>query len=143
MNQAGFFVADQYGHLSVLDKQLIGAPHNNTDTSIEAARQAADKAPTQKDRIVAFIEAAGPLTEDELEVSLRLLRSAVCARVNELVKQGILRDSGMRRLTRFGAKAVIWERTDKPYRLPVTGSTYELGHQRAQSSAAGGGLIEE
>lgn len=100
---------------SLFDVQTVGAPHNGTLTSFYAAQAAAPKAGTQKAVILDYIVEHGPKTEDELEVGLGYLRSAICARVNSLVHDGLLRDSGERRLTRWNRAAVVWEST-----LPVS-----------------------
>jgi len=103
--------------LSLYDAQLIPAPHNGTDTSIAAAIAAGPKVGTQKRLILDWVrERALGATEDEIEVHCRLLRSAVCARVNELVKEGFLRDSGQRRETRWHRPAVVWVSTSPPAR---------------------------
>jgi len=121
----GSAVAESEGEdvkqLSLYEAQTIGAPHNGTDTSVTAAVAAAPKAPTQKKQILWWIAACEGYgaTEDEIEVGMGFLRSAICARVNELVKEGLLRDSGQRRETRWNRPAIVWVLTS-----PVTSESF-------------------
>ncbi len=86
-----------------------------SETSRAAAIAAAPKASTQKALILAYLHdcAQRGATEDEIEVSLGFLRSAICARVNSLVHAGLVRDSGERRETRWKRQAVVWVATSK------------------------------
>lgn len=48
------------------------------------------------------------LTCDEVEWILEMKHQTASARILELRKKGLLRDSGYRRKTRSGRKAVVW-----------------------------------
>ena len=74
--------------LSLLDPS---APHNRTETSIEAAIAAKPNI-GKGQRIVldAISNASNGLTRDELNLITGLPTATICARCNELVKQGKL-----------------------------------------------------
>ena len=87
--------------------------HNSTDTSAAAgtsmiehvgqlARQCFDEI-----AIIYRNDGVG-LTVDQLEQLLNRSHQSVSARVNELRNKGWLRDSGVRRTTRSGRKAIVW-----------------------------------
>ena len=61
-------------------------------------------------RVEDAVRAAGPagLTCDDLEAHLAMRHQTCSPRVNELVAQGRLLDSGQRRRTRTGRTAVVW-----------------------------------
>lgn len=48
-------------------------------------------------------------TCDEIERDTGLSHQTASARVRELAQAGTIRDSGQRRLTRSGRKAIVWE----------------------------------
>lgn len=133
-NQKSFFESNQYGGLSVLDRQVIGAPHNDTDTSVLAAVAAGPRVGTQKERIFTYINSREcGATEDEIEVGLGLLRSTVCARVNELTNEGFLQDSGERRETRWHRAAIVWSVRNRP----VAATVSVVGNESAESGGDG------
>lgn len=78
------------------------------DTS-EAALISIDSVAQQiRMRVLREIAARGGLTCDEVEVALDMRHQTVSARVNELMNQGLIADSGLRRKTRSGAQAAVW-----------------------------------
>jgi hypothetical protein len=81
-----------------------------SDTSEAAAQAVRAKAPSQKARVLRYVESRGGdgATDDEIEVGLALPHQSASARRNDLVRQGKLRDSGLRRKTRAGQQAVAW-----------------------------------
>jgi len=88
--------------------------HNSTDTSAEAgasvnthvgklARQCFDEIE------VVYNSGSHGLTVDQLEQLLNRSHQSVSARVNELRDKGWVVDSGERRKTRSGRKAIVWQ----------------------------------
>lgn len=98
--------------LSLLDHQTLGAPHNSTPTSIAAAKAAGPKVGTQKAHILDRM-AHGPMvswgyTQDELSRALYLPRSTVCARCNELEREGFIVKTNRTRETQYGRQAAVY-----------------------------------
>lgn len=86
------------------------APYQQTSDTSRIAALSQVKVGTQKFNILMLLAFHGGKTEDEIEVELDMRRSAVCGRINSLVHQDQrVRDSGNKRLTRFGRPAVVWE----------------------------------
>jgi len=81
-----------------------------SETSEAAARAVADKAPSYRWQIHMIIKRAadGGMTDDELEVVTGLTHQCASARRRELVLAGLVKDSGVTRLTRSGRRAVVW-----------------------------------
>ena len=82
-----------------------------SDTSREAARSVARGAPTKRAEVYGYILARGDdgATDAEIEGGLSMLRQSVCARRNELVKLGMIRDSGRRRTSlHTGRRCAVW-----------------------------------
>lgn len=94
----------------LFDGEPEGAPYQRgSDTSLAAAISQAPHV-TEKDALVlADIRVHGGATQDEIEIRTGMLRQSICARVNGLVRKGLLKDGGTRRLTRWVRKAVVWE----------------------------------
>lgn len=86
----------------------VPAPHNSTPTSIAAAEAVTLKAGTGRARIVAWLKTQRQHggTNDEIAEACDMLLHAVCARVNELTKQGFLVAKGERPSTAGHAAAV-------------------------------------
>jgi len=90
-------------------------PYNGTppyargsDTSEQAAVSAPPNAGTKRRRIYDLIVICGGATDDELEDRTGWRHQTVSARRRELVLSGLVVDSGKRRTTRSGRKAVVW-----------------------------------
>lgn len=82
------------------------------ETSLEAYESQKDKAPADASKILAYIireDRPKGATCDEIEVALSMSHQTASARVRDLFKAGIIRDSGIRRNTRTGRKATVWE----------------------------------
>ena len=79
------------------------------ETSREAARVALGRSGTQRFRIYALVQMHDGLTADELEVATRIPMNSITPRINELVSDGWLVDSGLRRATRYGKQAIVWK----------------------------------
>lgn len=85
-------------------------PHAGTDTSAAAAESMKAKAPLLRDRVYESIKArrSEGMTCDEAEVALGLSHQTCSARFNELVGRSEIVDSGNRRPTRSGRKAIVY-----------------------------------
>lgn len=82
------------------------------ETSLQAYESQKDKAPADKRKILAYImreDLPKGATCDEVEAALSLSHQTASARIRELFQEGSIRDSGLRRNTRTGRKATVWE----------------------------------
>lgn len=122
--------------LTLYDAQVIGAPHNGTSTSIAAAVAAGPKVSPQKRRILDVMGNAfdgkgfvhmGGWSQDELSFWLELPRSTICARFNELEREGLIKKTDATRPTRYGRQAAV-------YVLASSASESETGTPRRQAS---------
>jgi transposase len=86
----------------------VAVSRNAPDTSIDAAVKARPKSGKQRELVFNTIKAAGGLTSDELAQRLNLPAQSITARVNSLANDGLLFDTGQRRLTRYNRKAIVW-----------------------------------
>jgi len=79
-------------------------------TSEVAAKMLAARTPNQRARIYRAISASGAhgLTDDEGETQLGIFAASYSPRRGELVKLGLIRDTGNRRLTQRGCPAAVW-----------------------------------
>ena len=79
-------------------------------TSKAAAEDMADFAPGLAQRVLRFIRSRGAegATDDEIEVGMELSHQNASARRNDLVKRGLVKDSGTERRTRSGHRAIVW-----------------------------------
>lgn len=84
--------------------------HNHQDTSIEAAESVEVSRDIDAGRIYREIVTAGDLgmTCDEVEVTFEMVHQTASARIYDLRKRDFLKDSGLRRPTRTGRKAIVW-----------------------------------
>ena len=83
--------------------------HKNADTSCEAYKGTPSKVRSKiRQQIAAKIEELQNATCDEIEVLLGLSHQCISARISELHKDEIIKDSGERRLTRLGRKARVY-----------------------------------
>lgn len=102
----------------------VGQPafsNNSTDTSAEAGASmrnlTGDLSLRCYDEIfISWHHGAIGLTVDQLEIQLSRSHQSVSARVNELRDKGWVRDSGQRRKTRSGRKAIVWTPTEQAKR---------------------------
>jgi DNA-binding transcriptional regulator GbsR (MarR family) len=51
-----------------------------------------------------------PLTNYEIADELEMPLSSVCGRIRELQILNLVEDSGLRRETKYGKQAIVWER---------------------------------
>jgi hypothetical protein len=87
-----------------------GIGYQPTDTSEAAAESIDEYAASLRSRCYAAIKAAGSKghTADELEVLLEARHQSTTPRIVWLHQNGHVVDSGMRRPTRSGRKAIVW-----------------------------------
>lgn len=101
--------------LEVANNAAVGT--NHPETSHQAARSLPNiggySAVIFEAIKKAFDDGRFGLTADELEEMLAGKHQSVSARVNDLKNNGWIIDSGQRRNTRTGRKAIIWEPTYK------------------------------
>ena len=88
------------------------APYQRTSkTSRAAARRVRPKAGTQRARVLAFLEAPPwcdtGATREEIAFQLRIPLQSVCARVNELMQQKFVAETGQERPTQWGGSAAV------------------------------------
>jgi len=84
--------------------------NRGSETSEAAAESVAGSAATHETLVFVAIRAAGEhgATDDEVERMTGLRHQNASARRNRLVHKGKVRDSGLRRSTRAGRKAIVW-----------------------------------
>jgi DNA-binding Lrp family transcriptional regulator len=82
------------------------------ETSLQAYESQKDKAPADKRKILAYLmrkDLPKGATCDEVEAALSLSHQTASARIRGLFQDGSIQDSGLRRNTRTGRKATVWE----------------------------------
>lgn len=93
---------------------IQGAPYvRESETSLEAARSVLDSVGGMERFVLDYLRlhGEGGATVDEIEVALNMLHQTAGARTRGLVLKGFVKDSGERRLTRSGRRAVVWVAT--------------------------------
>ena len=82
----------------------------NRDTSAEARESIADQIGSIEQTVLQAIVARGigGATCDEIEVELGMRHQTVSARFTKLAQDGKIEDTGWRRKTRSGRKAIVW-----------------------------------
>lgn len=86
-----------------------------TDTSQAAATEIAPSINALQSLVYGFLFMT-PSTDEEVQDSLGMNPSTERPRRGELVEKKLVRDSGDRRCTRSGRRAIVWETTDRPDR---------------------------
>ena len=84
--------------------------HRGADTSVAAHRRSRGKAKTDRASIyceILLAKKAG-MTCAEIEVRLKLTHQSASARISELSRMGLIRDSGQRRRTPSGCFARVY-----------------------------------
>jgi len=86
------------------------ARRNGPETSKAAARSMRCGAKTLRARVLRFfVEASRDgATDEQCQQALNLKPQTETARRNELVRDGLVRDSGRRRKTSSGRRAIVW-----------------------------------
>ena len=89
----------------------VGLPHSGSDTSRAAAERIVPVASVQAARVLQAIVAAGPdgRTDHELQAELNMTGDSERPRRWSLQNAGLIRDSGKRRRSPAGRKAIVWE----------------------------------
>lgn len=83
--------------------------HRGIDTSVEAADMAATKASRLRRLVLdTLIEHPENLTVDQVCAIAKLPRYSLQPRFSELLKLGLIRDTGERRVNTSGARAKAW-----------------------------------
>lgn len=103
--------------ISALPQHKKTAPYvKGSDTSKAAAESVEPDLGRLEGLVLSHISSRGLLgaTDDETEVALDLSHQTASARRRRLVQLGRVVDSGMRRKTRSGRKAVVWRVAEFP-----------------------------
>jgi hypothetical protein len=93
--------------LNVRDEAKVRVDH--PDTSWAAARQIVPTAKSLRAQVFALLRTRGGMTDEEMQTVLRMNPSTQRPRRVELVEKHLIVDSGARRATRSGRKAIVWE----------------------------------
>ena len=83
--------------------------HNYTDTSKSAYNKQKPKIKTKREQVYDLIK-LNALTNYEISDELDIPLSSCCARVRELQILNLVEDSGLRRETKYGKQAIVWQR---------------------------------
>ena len=83
-----------------------------SETSQAAAKAMEPRAGTIRWAVLKALRDGGPATHHELIAEMRLAESTIRTRCNELVKVGLVKDSGHRRPSPSGQEATVWEAVD-------------------------------
>lgn len=87
----------------------LSAPYSNPTTSREAAQSIEPQLGNLEELVLEAIRASRDgLTCDEVEEFTKLSHQCASARVNGLMKRGVIVDSGRKRKTRSGRNAIVW-----------------------------------
>ena len=82
---------------------------NYTKTSQEALATIKPKIKTKREQVYDLIK-LNALTNYEIADELNMPLSSVCGRCRELQELNLVIDSGLRRKTKFGKQAIVWQR---------------------------------
>jgi hypothetical protein len=89
-------------------------------TSIDAAKTATVRAETHRALALRLIRTApNGLTDFELADLTRLQQNSIGKRRTELLQRGLVRDSGERRPSWTGCRAIVWVAVDPPPHPPL------------------------
>lgn len=80
------------------------------DTAARAAHGVSPKAVTLRDRVLQHLRAAvRPLTSEEIAERMGEPYPSIQPRLSELSRLGLVRDSGTRKIGRYGKPIIAWE----------------------------------
>src|SRR6056300_1122490 len=82
---------------------------NYTETSKQALADIKPKIKTKREQVYDLIK-LNALTNYEIADELEIPLSSACARCHELQELNLVIDSGLRRKTKFGKQAIVWQR---------------------------------
>jgi len=93
----------------------VGLPHSGSDTSREAATRMVPAATAQAARVFHFIAERGKegATDHEVQAALNMTGDSERPRRWSLHRAGLICDSGQRRQSPTGRKAIVWIATEK------------------------------
>jgi hypothetical protein len=94
---------------------MVGQYHRNGhDTEVAAAESVAPRSGTQRARVLELFRSGRGWTDYELGEALHLFRWVAGTRRGELIRDGWpIEDSGDRRMTDTGTKAIVWSLRQK------------------------------
>jgi hypothetical protein len=101
---------------NTMTTQLELAPYQpHSPTSIAAAVAITPDTPTLRRQVLDYIVSQGQrgATDEQIQEALAMNPSTQRPRRIELVRDGLVRDSGTTRLTGSGRKAVVWTVTNQ------------------------------
>lgn len=78
------------------------------ETSEDAADSIKPRAGSMRQAVLEFIIRNGGATDEQIQIALDMSNNSERPRRRELVQQGLVVDSGKRRLNRSGCKAIVW-----------------------------------
>ena len=81
---------------------------NYTKTSQDALATIKPKIKTKREQVYDLIK-LNPLTNYQIADELEMPLSSVCARVRELQVLNLVIDSGLKRKTKYGKDAIVWQ----------------------------------
>ena len=82
---------------------------NYTDTSQKALATIKPKIKTKREQVYDFVKLQ-PSTNYEISDELEMPLSSVCGRIRELQILNLVEDSGLRRETKYGKQAIVWQK---------------------------------
>lgn len=93
-----------------VDRNVVRVGKDHPDTAKAAAAKAHPKSGTIRRAIYDVVAEKGATgaTDDEMEKALRRSHQSVSGSRNSLVRDGHLRDSGLRRKNSYGNDAIVW-----------------------------------
>ncbi|MBI4208559.1 MAG: hypothetical protein HY538_02485 [Deltaproteobacteria bacterium] len=91
-------------------EELFSTSYTHQETSKEAAESLRTYAKSLALKTLHYIQSQGSYgaTCWDIEKNCRMRHQTASARIRDLVKQGRIRDSGMRRETESGRRAIVW-----------------------------------
>tara|TARA_R110000772_G_scaffold25515_2_gene66467 strand:+ start:2631 stop:2951 length:321 start_codon:yes stop_codon:yes gene_type:complete len=91
------------------DFATTNAHADDIETSVDAAASAESMATKHKDAIHSWLKRVGPQSSEQIAIGVGLNALQVMKRVSDLRNDGVVIDSGERRLTETGRKAAVWK----------------------------------
>lgn len=89
---------------------VLRAPYQRgSETSREAAESIEEAGGALRGRVLGALRTRGAMTDGELQEFLAMDPSTERPRRVELVRMGLVRDSGVRKPTPSGRRATLWE----------------------------------
>ena len=104
----GEFLGQTLGQEPSVNTRELPPFQRHSETSREAALAKLPTASSQRERVYHFLQDHGPCTAQELSAWLDLSGDSVRPRLVELARCGAVADSGERRRTVHGRRAVVW-----------------------------------